>query len=129
MTTKPKTAKTSESASQTAAQQAENAEGKAVNAAQAETNRNASQGAGGGESGAKGSASAETNSAAARTVAAIQVVAPGGPRRRAGLAFGPAPVVLTEEDLGATSEEREARLKALFGDPMLSVSPVQSEGR
>lgn len=54
----------------------------------------------------------------------VKVVAPAGPRRRAGLAFGPVVRELTEADLGETREERDERLKTLLADPMLSVSPV-----
>jgi hypothetical protein len=59
----------------------------------------------------------------------LQVVAPAGPRRRAGLAFGKEPRQLTAADLGATDEEREARMKALLADPLLSVSPITPADR
>lgn len=49
------------------------------------------------------------------------VSAPGGARRRAGLAFDVEPRELTEEELGATAEEVEARINALRADPKLKI--------
>lgn len=45
------------------------------------------------------------------------VTAPGGPRRRAGFAFGPSPIHLTADDL---NEENQ---KALAADPLLVIRP------
>jgi hypothetical protein len=56
--------------------------------------------------------------------AVLRVTAAIDTRRRAGLAFSRTPRDLTEDDLGATGEEREERVKALFADPLLSVAPV-----
>lgn len=52
------------------------------------------------------------------TVPVYDVSAPAGPRRRAGMAFGPAPLTLTETDLGP---DAEATLERLRDDPMLRV--------
>ncbi len=49
------------------------------------------------------------------------VSAPGGARRRAGLGFDVQPRELTEEELGATAEEIEARINALRADPKLKI--------
>ncbi|WP_311272380.1 MULTISPECIES: hypothetical protein [unclassified Rhizobium] len=49
------------------------------------------------------------------------VSAPGGPRRRAGFAFGPEPIELTFEQLGDTKETREETLNALRADPKLKI--------
>lgn len=49
------------------------------------------------------------------------VSAPGGPRRRAGFAFGPEPVELTFEQLGDTKEKCEETLNALRADPKLKI--------
>lgn len=49
------------------------------------------------------------------------VSAPGGPRRRAGFAFGPEPIDLTYDQLGETDEERKAVLEALRADPKLKL--------
>jgi hypothetical protein len=46
-----------------------------------------------------------------------------GPRRRAGFSFGPTPVHLSEDDLGALSKEQEI---ALRDDPLLSIRPYQA---
>lgn len=51
----------------------------------------------------------------------LVVSAPGGPRRRAGFSFGPVPVDLRWDDLGATDEEREDALERLRADPMLKI--------
>ncbi len=51
----------------------------------------------------------------------LVISAPGGPRRRAGFGFGPVPVDLTFDELGATQAEREETLKALRADPMLKI--------
>lgn len=51
----------------------------------------------------------------------LVISAPGGPRRRAGFGFGPVPVDLMFDDLGATQEERKATLTALRADPMLKI--------
>jgi len=53
--------------------------------------------------------------------AVLVVSAPGGARRRAGLAFDVQPRELTEEELGATVEEVEARINALRADPKLKI--------
>lgn len=52
------------------------------------------------------------------TVPVYDVSAPAGPRRRAGMAFGPAAVTLTETDLGP---DAAVTLKRLREDPMLRV--------
>lgn len=49
------------------------------------------------------------------------VSAPGGARRRAGLSFDIEPRELTEEELGATADEVEARINALRADPKLKI--------
>lgn len=49
------------------------------------------------------------------------VSAPGGPRRRAGFAFGPEPVDLSYDQLGETDEERKAVLDTLRADPKLKL--------
>ncbi|MFA7604035.1 MAG: hypothetical protein WCY29_13580 [Novosphingobium sp.] len=54
----------------------------------------------------------------------VRVVAPAGPRRRAGISFGPVARDIAPEELGATHEEQEAAMKKLLADPMLSVSPI-----
>lgn len=54
----------------------------------------------------------------------FRVVAPAGPRRRAGISFGPVARDVAPEELGVTDEEREAAMKKLLADPMLSVSPI-----
>lgn len=46
------------------------------------------------------------------------VSAPGGPRRRAGLAFGPVAIELRSEDLGP---DPDATLEALRADPFLKI--------
>lgn len=58
------------------------------------------------------------------------VSAPGGARRRAGLGFDVQPRELTEEELGATAEEVEARINALRADPKLKIDTrlVEIEG-
>jgi len=53
--------------------------------------------------------------------AVLVVSAPGGARRRAGLGFDVEPRELTEEELGATVEEVEARINALRADPKLKI--------
>ncbi|NBN76807.1 hypothetical protein GWI72_00830 [Microvirga tunisiensis] len=53
------------------------------------------------------------------TVPVYDVSAPAGPRRRSGIAFGPAPLTLTEADLGP---DIDATLKRLRDDPMLRVT-------
>lgn len=50
--------------------------------------------------------------------AVLKVSAPAGPRRRAGIAFGPVPVPLREEDLGDDPDKTIALLRA---DPMLKL--------
>jgi len=56
------------------------------------------------------------------TVESLLIVsAPGGPRRRAGFAFGPEPVDLTYDQLGETNEERKAVLDVLRADPKLKL--------
>lgn len=52
------------------------------------------------------------------TVPVYEVSAPTGPRRRAGMAFGPAPLTLTEADLGP---DAAVTLRRLRDDPMLRV--------
>lgn len=49
------------------------------------------------------------------------ISAPGGPRRRANLAFGPEPRELVWEDLGDTDEAREQALDALRADPLIKI--------
>jgi len=49
------------------------------------------------------------------------ISAPGGPRRRANLAFGPEPRELVWEDLGDTDEAREHALDALRADPLIKI--------
>lgn len=53
--------------------------------------------------------------------AVLVVSAPGGARRRAGFAFDVQARELTEEELGATAEEVEARINALRADPKLKI--------
>lgn len=53
----------------------------------------------------------------------VRVVAPAGPRRRAGFSFGPAARILTVDDLGGRDQAEET-VKLLLDDPMLSVSLV-----
>lgn len=48
----------------------------------------------------------------------LVVSAPAGPRRRAGLDFGPEPRDLREEDMG---DDPEATLDALRADPRLKI--------
>ncbi|MFC6447171.1 hypothetical protein [Shinella zoogloeoides] len=57
-------------------------------------------------------------------IAAEQVLvvsAPGGPRRRAGFGFGPVPVDLRWEELGADNDERKDVLERLRADPLLKI--------
>lgn len=70
----------------------------------------------------------------AKMMAAEQVLlvsAPGGPRRRAGLAFDKEPVELTEADLG---DDPEATYEALRADPKLKIDaswreiPIEPSG-
>lgn len=70
----------------------------------------------------------------AKMMAAEQVLlvsAPGGPRRRAGLAFDKEPVELTEADLG---DDPVATYEALRADPKLKIDaswreiPIESDG-
>lgn len=49
------------------------------------------------------------------------ISAPGGPRRRANLAFGPEPRELVWEDLGDTDEARELALDVLRSDPLIKI--------
>jgi hypothetical protein len=49
------------------------------------------------------------------------VSAPAGPRRRAGLSFGPEPREIRQDELGSTSEEIGKALDALRGDPLLKL--------
>lgn len=49
------------------------------------------------------------------------VSAPGGPRRRAGFAFGPEPIELTLDQLGETDEEQKAAFEILRADPKLKL--------
>lgn len=49
------------------------------------------------------------------------ISAPGGPRRRAGLAFGPEARELVWEDFGDTDEAREQALDALRADPLIKI--------
>ncbi len=49
------------------------------------------------------------------------ISAPGGPRRRANLSFGPEPRELVWEDLGETDEAREQALDALRADPLIKI--------
>ncbi len=51
----------------------------------------------------------------------LVVSAPGGPRRRAGFAFGPEPVDLTLDQLGETDEQQKATFKILRADPKLKL--------
>lgn len=51
----------------------------------------------------------------------LVVSAPAGPRRRAGFGFGPTPIDLPWEELGATDEERQKTLDRLRSDPMLKI--------
>lgn len=53
------------------------------------------------------------------TVPVYDVSAPAGPRRRAGMGFGPAPLTLTETDLGP---DAAVTLERLREDPMLRVT-------
>ncbi|OCP17440.1 MULTISPECIES: hypothetical protein [unclassified Ensifer] len=53
-----------------------------------------------------------------RRVEILVVTAPGGPRRRAGLSFGPAPVELLASDLGENPEET---LNILRADSLLKI--------
>jgi hypothetical protein len=46
------------------------------------------------------------------------VSAPSGPRRRAGLSFGPVPIELRGEDLG---DDPEGTINALRADPYLKI--------
>lgn len=55
---------------------------------------------------------------------AIRVAAPAGPRRRAGISFGPVARDVALHELGDTHEEQQAALRKLLDDPALSVSPV-----
>lgn len=57
----------------------------------------------------------------------VRVTAPAGPRRRAGLSFGPTPRDLTEADFGDTPEARDERMNLLLADPMLSVTPIRAD--
>lgn len=60
---------------------------------------------------------ADLREALTEVVAIVAVViAPGGPRRRAGHAFGPVPVRLPLDDLSADE------LAAITADPLLKVS-------
>lgn len=60
------------------------------------------------------------------------ISAPGGPRRRANLAFGPEPRELRWEELGP---DPEAALEALRGDPLLKIDgryeerPAEPDGQ
>lgn len=49
------------------------------------------------------------------------VSAPGGPRRRAGFAFGPEPVDLTLDQLGETDEDQKTTFEILRADPKLKL--------
>ncbi|MFC6444570.1 hypothetical protein [Shinella zoogloeoides] len=74
----------------------------------------------GGETGAPGEDGGETM----QMIAAEQVLvvsAPGGPRRRAGFGFGPVPVDLRWEELGADNDERTDVLERLRADPLLKI--------
>jgi hypothetical protein len=51
----------------------------------------------------------------------VIVSAPAGPRRRAGFGFGPVPIELRWDELGATDDDREAALNAIRTDPMLKL--------
>ena len=53
----------------------------------------------------------------------VSVVAPAGPRRRAGLQFGPVPINLTAAELGGTVEERDETMQLLQADPLLKLGP------
>ena len=54
------------------------------------------------------------------------VSAPAGPRRRAGLSFGPVPIELRGEDLG---DDPESTINALRADPYLKIDGRIEERR
>ena len=57
----------------------------------------------------------------------LVVTAPGGPRRRAGFAFGPGPVTLRKSDLGENEEKAKEILDLLRADPLLKLDYSQAE--
>jgi hypothetical protein len=61
---------------------------------------------------------ADPDMASCLAVQVLIVSAPGGPRRRAGVSFGPVPIELREEDLG---DDPQAVVEALRADPLLKI--------
>lgn len=74
---------------------------------------------------AKKPAKEEAEGISATEAAVLRVTAAAGPRRRAGLSFGPTPTDLTPSDLGETKQQQSETVAILLADPMLSVSPIR----
>lgn len=51
----------------------------------------------------------------------VEILSPGGPRRRAGMDFGPTPTIV------AVNKLDEAARKAIEADPLLTVRPHRPE--
>lgn len=51
----------------------------------------------------------------------VEILSPGGPRRRAGMDFGPTPTIVAVDELD------EAAKRAIEADPMLTVRPHRPE--
>ena len=51
----------------------------------------------------------------------VEILSPGGPRRRAGMDFGPTPTIVAVDELD------EAARRAIEADPLLTVRPHRPE--
>ena len=62
-----------------------------------------------------------TETAESRAAYKVEILSPGGPRRRAGMDFGPTPTVVAVDELD------EAAQRAIEADPLLTVRPHRPE--